>query len=241
MTCASRIAWEVLPDADAVSARAAALIGATLAENPRALLCLPTGETPTPTYARLARDAAPGLFAEARLLQLDEWGGLADDDPATCFRYLEAQVMRPLALRPEQLVRFVASARDPHAECARIQRFLDEEGPIDLCLLGLGANGHLGLIEPASALPPRAHVAKLSASTRQHSMLAGRDSRALYGLTLGPADLLQSRHIVLLVTGARKRAVLQKLKDATLTLRFPASLLHLHPRVTLLCDSLAYS
>ncbi|MFO0577974.1 MAG: 6-phosphogluconolactonase [Polyangia bacterium] len=249
MSKATSITWEVVPDEDALAERAATRIRELLAQAapPGPLLCLPTGETPKKTYARLvgdARTAAPGTgLHAARLLQLDEWGGLPPGDEATCREFLLRHLVRPAGLPAERLVDFHSQPADPAAECARIAAWLERSGPIDLCLLGLGLNGHLGLNEPGPALQPRAHVAALADSTRGHTMLRGRDPSALYGLTLGLAEILESRQILLLVSGAAKRPALRALREGVITTQLPASLLHLHAhrRVTVLCDAAAWS
>jgi galactosamine-6-phosphate isomerase len=248
VSSSASITWEVVADEDALAERAVARIRDVLARPPAPgpLLCLPTGETPKKAYARLAeeaRAAAPGtgLYA-ARLLQLDEWGGLPAGDEATCREFLLHHLLRPAKIPAERLVGFRSQPPDPAAECARITDWLEHNGPIDLCLLGLGINGHLGLNEPGPALRPRAHVAELADSTRRHGMLGGRDPSRLYGLTLGIADLLEARQILLLVSGASKRPALRALRDGVITTQLPASLLHLHAprRVTVLCDAAAW-
>ena len=107
-------------------------------------------------------------------------------------------------------------------------------------ILVTGANGHLGFNEPADCLEPHAHIAQLAASSLTHAMLQRSQGRPTFGLTLGMADLLQSREVLLLVSGPTKRGPLARLLSGRITTDFPASLLHLHPQVTLLCDAAAY-
>ena len=225
-----------LPDHEAMSREAAGWLVRRLRAKPHALLCLATGGTPQRTYELLA--GHPAVLRRARLLKLDEWGGLARTDPATCEAYLQRRLIRPLGRR-QDLHGFRCRPQDPEAECRRVNAWLETNGPIDLCVLGLGVNGHLGFNEPASALQPFAHVAKLSAASLKHGMLAAARERPTYGLTLGMANLLASREILLAVSGPHKRAALQRLLGGTITPRFPATFLWLHPRVTLLCDATA--
>jgi galactosamine-6-phosphate isomerase len=124
-------------------------------------------------------------------------------------------------------------------ECARVAKWLDENGPIDLCVLGLGANGHIGFNEPAAFLQPHAHVAQLTDASLAHSMVKRCNTRPTCGLTLGMVDLLRSRHILMLVTGASKRRPLERLISGRITTEFPASLLQLHSDVQLICDTAA--
>jgi galactosamine-6-phosphate isomerase len=231
----------VFRDHEAASQRAAEFVIARLREKPTSLLCLAAGSTPTRTYELLAREGAkePTLFKDCRIIQLDEWGGLPRGNPATCDVQLRTTFVSPLNLN-DRYIAFESNPLDPEAECARIANWLDQNGPIDISVLGLGINGHLGFTEPAEYLQPFAHVAKLSQASLTHSMLNKSSVRPAYGLTLGMADLIQSRHILLLVTGPKKRDPLQRLLSGRISTEFPASMLQLHPNVMLVCDHAAY-
>ena len=116
------------------------------------------------------RFLAPDLFARLRVLKLDEWGGLEDDDPASCESYLRRTFIDVVG-NGDRYVGFSGKPADPEAECRRIGEWLQKNGPIDTCVLGLGLNGHLGFNEPAPELMPHAHIARLSESSLGHSML----------------------------------------------------------------------
>lgn len=230
------------PDHESVSHAASDVLFDRIHARRDLLLCLATGATPKGTYERLAQlirahPYAPDQFRNARVLKLDEWGGIPMSSPATCETFLQETLIRPLAW--PNYIAFESEPADPSAECARVAKWLREHGPIDVCVLGLGLNGHLGFNEPAPFLQPHAHVAELSKKSLQHSMIAGLPKLPGYGLTLGMADLLQSREILLLVTGASKREALQRLLVEKISPDFPASFLHLHPRVRVLCDAAA--
>jgi galactosamine-6-phosphate isomerase len=233
---------QIFADHEAVSQRAVQWLVERLTERPDALLCLATGSTPMRTYELLAVRVKndPRLVERVRILNLDDWGGLPANHPASCERHLRDALIAPLRLN-DRFASFDNQASDPDAECARIARWLDKNGPIDACLLGLGLNGHLGFNEPADALQPHAHVAQLSEASLSHAMVQMAGLRPTHGLTLGMADLLHSRHVMLLVTGERKREPLARLLSGEITTRFPASLLALHPIVQVLCDDAACS
>lgn len=194
------------------------------------------------TYQLLAEQGArePSLFAKCRVIKLDEWGGLPPGDPATCEEQLRAALISPLRL-DDRYIGFESQPHDPNAECARIATWLEQHGPIDMCVLGLGVNGHIGFNEPAAFLEPHAHVAQLSQASLEHAMLRQTKHRPAYGLTLGIADLLQSRQVLLLATGSAKREPLDRLLAGPITTDFPASLLQLHPNAVILCDAAADS
>ncbi|MBA3482937.1 MAG: 6-phosphogluconolactonase, partial [Pirellulales bacterium] len=163
---------QIHSDHEAVSQRAEAWLAERLHARPDALLCLATGATPMRTYQGLAaRGAAdPSLFDRVRLLKLDEWGGMPMNSPATCEQHLRTTLVTPLNLA-DRYVAFDSQAADPHAECARVAQWLEQNGPIDVSVLGLGVNGHVGFNEPAEQLEAHAHVARLSAASLSHAML----------------------------------------------------------------------
>jgi galactosamine-6-phosphate isomerase len=231
----------VLPSHEAMSQRAAAWLIEAIRQRPDALLCAASGSTPNLAYELFAEQcfSAPSLCTRLRLIKLDEWGGLPMDDPATCETHLQRVLVKPLSLG-DRYASFVSDA-EPEPECQRIGAWLNKQGPIDICVLGLGLNGHLGFNEPHSFLRPHAHVAKLSDTSLTHTMLQQSGRRPTHGLTLGMADLLQSREVLLLVSGETKRAALARLLQGEISPQFPASFLHLHPAVTLLCDEAAMS
>lgn len=230
--------FRVCESYETMSAEAAGVIAGCLREQPNLLLGVATGATPTQAYALLTARAReePGLAREARLIAIDEWGGLPPGDESTCDAYVRTHVLEPLEVCDARYTRFSAETDDPERECRRVREWLVEHGPIDLCLLGLGTNGHLALVEPAPELQRGAHVATLSDASLGHTMLAGAASPPAFGLTLGIDELLASRRVLLLVSGAHKRPQLARLLNGPISTSFPASLLWLHGHTTVICD-----
>lgn len=227
----------VFADHDRASQFAADWLVKRLRDKPNSIVCLAMGATPMRAYALLAERAArePSLVDRCRLVKLDEWGGLPMNDPATCEQHLRNTLVAPLGM-VDRYIGFESQPANVEAECARVAKWLDENGPIDLCVLGLGLNGHVGFNEPAAFLQPHAHIAQLSDESLAHAMLNECDTRPKFGLTLGMADLLQARHILMIVTGAAKHGPLEQLISGRITTEFPASLLQLHGDVQLVCD-----
>ena len=226
--------FTVLPDREALDRAAAALIWEAARAKPDPLICLASGDTPTGTYALLAQE--PEHLASARFIQLDEWAGLGAEDSASCAAYLKRTLLGPLAVPPERRIDFRGDAEDAAAECRRVAAALEAAGPIDLCILGLGLNGHLALNEPAESFDPFCHVATLAEQSRTHPMLAETAAPVRQGLTLGLGDILRARRILLMVSGAAKRAPLAQLAARRVTPTFPASFLWLHGDAVCLCD-----
>jgi putative deaminase/isomerase len=233
--------FQVSDSYEGMSQAAAAWILSEARAKPQALISLPTGASPARMYEALAEATRGGRgdLSKARFLKLDEWGGLEMDDPATCEVHLQEKLLRPLRVGPKNYIGFLTNPPDPRAECSRIAEWLATNGPIDICILGIGLNGHLGLNEPAEALQAGPHVAELSESTKRHPMLAAARGEARYGLTLGMADLLRSRKVLLLASGAAKAEPLDRAFRGGISTRFPASFLQLHHDVTVICDRAA--
>src|SRR5262249_31165894 len=146
---------------EAMSQEAAQRILAALRAKPDLLLCAAGGSTPLRTYQLLAEHHAgePDLFRSLRLLKLDEWCGLEMSDAGTCEAQLRQHLVHPLALSASRYFGFESNPTNANSECQRVHSRLKAEGPIDLCVLGLGMNGHIGMNEPAPGLQPFAHVA----------------------------------------------------------------------------------
>jgi galactosamine-6-phosphate isomerase len=223
---------------EAMSREAATIISAELRQKPDLLLCCSAGGTPTLTYQLLAAECVrtPQRFSTLRVLQIDEWAGLPRNYAGTCWADLRRKVVEPLRISPGRFTGFRTDVADREAECYRVARWLARNGPIDICILGLGGNGHVAMNEPAEVMTPGVHVAKLARSSRAHSLLKDLPRKPTQGLTLGIGDILRSKKILLLVSGSSKRQAVKRLRQPRVTGRFPASFLWLHPAATVLCD-----
>ena len=229
----------VQQDRAEMSLRAAKWLQHKVRERPDLLLCAATGNSPTRTYELFARSwqGHPRDVARLRVMKLDEWGGLTPDDPGTCEAYLRKYLLEPLGVTADRYTGFRPDAPDPAAECERVAAALDEKGPIDVCVLGLGVNGHLGFNEPGPSLQPHPHVATLSEASLDHPMVRHARESVKFGMTLGMGDILHARSVLLLVDGPHKRQALRRLMTGPVATDFPASMLWLHGDVTCVCDA----
>lgn len=221
---------ERFSDYQQMSRAAAARVIAAVAAKGDSLLCAAAGNSPAGVYQELGREAQqqPSLFENLRVVKLDEWLDLPPGDAASCESFLRSALIEPLAISRERYIAFDAQTLDPSRECSRVQGELERHGPIDLCILGLGKNGHVGLIEPASSLQPHCHVAHLAPETTRHQMLSATKSTPTRGLTLGIGDLLNARKVLLLITGSGKERATASFLEGTVTAQIPASFLWLH-------------
>jgi galactosamine-6-phosphate isomerase len=195
------------------------------------VLCAATGGSPTTTYRELVKRKNEFEHALLTLVKLDEWGGIEPAHVSTCETYLQEHLIKPLQFNQEHYVAFRSDAPDPEKECRRVQESLHKLGKINLCILGLGMNGHIAFNEPAEYLQPNCHVARLSPSSQQHPMALQRSLPGTYGFTLGMADILQSETIVFIVSGPKKKEIFREFMSRKITSSLPASFLWLHPHV----------
>lgn len=200
-------------------------------QKPDLLLCAATGNTPTLSYQRLIEKASAISLDQLRLFKLDEWGGVPMEHSGTCETYLQQHLIAPLKISNERYFSFQSNPADPEQECVKVRKMLEQQGPIDLCILGLGLNGHLAFNEPGEFLQPYCHVAQLTEASLGHSMAQDMEGVKLYGLTLGMSNILAAKEIMLLITGPAKVEVTKRLLEGKISTWLPGSFLWLHPRV----------
>lgn len=229
---------EVLKNEVKVSRRAAAAVCAALTRKPGCVLALPSGNTPLGMYRELARRAGDCSLAEATVFAIDELHGVPRAHPATNASYFAKYLPAVRALHVLD-----GEAADADAECARFSRLIDGAGGLDLAVLGIGVNGHIAFNEPGSPFDSRARLVELARSTREpYAPRFGSFAAApRHGLTLGIADLLAARAVLLLALGeAKAEAVARALEDPPGE-DVPASALQGHPDLTVLLDRAAAS
>jgi glucosamine-6-phosphate deaminase len=236
---ARRFRLEVLPTGEWAAAVASRLAD-RLRERPGLRVCLPTGDTPTPVYAELLAAERRGdvSFAAATVVLLDEWAGLPPGDPARCDVRLRRELIDPLTAPPA----FVPIDVDgPDDDAAALAHDAAARG-LDLAVLGLGMNGHVGFNEPGSRPDDPSRLVRLAVSSREAATARyGASSVPTAGITVGLARLLEAGECWLLVTGERKAQVLRRALDEPEGPDCPASHLRRHPRLTVFADEAAAS
>ncbi len=218
----------MLKSHDDASLYSAKLIIDAISKKNDLVLCVATGNTPTIMYS-LLKDYSlqhPRFFSKVKIVKLDEWYGLPMDHPATCEHYIQNNILIPLDISSDNYLSFKSDCIDPILECKRIENELLKWNGIDFCILGLGVNGHLGFNEPhVDSLSMNAHLAVLTNTSQQHSMLKETNAVCTHGLTLGMDNLLSARESLLLVTGENKKDALWNAINSSSSSRYPASVL----------------
>ncbi|PJT46624.1 glucosamine-6-phosphate deaminase [Streptomyces albidoflavus] len=236
----------IVEDAAAGGALVAEAVARLLARRPDALIGVATGSTPIPVYEALAAMARRGEadLSRARIAQLDEYAGLPPGHPESYRSVLARQVLEPLGIPSDSFLGPDGSADDPAAACAAYERALAAAGGVDLQLLGIGTDGHIGFNEPCSSLSSRTRLKTLTERTRaDNARFFGGDPGRVprHVLTQGVGTILDARHLVLLATGEAKAEAVAATVEGPLSARCPSSALQLHPHATVVADEAAAS
>jgi len=206
--------------------------------NPALVLGLPTGRTPLALYREL-RERSAIDWSGVRTFNLDEFAGLAGDHPGSYRAFMQAELFDHVSIRPENIGMLDGRAPDLRAECRRYEAAIAACGGIDLQILGIGANGHIGFNEPADGLCAHTHIAELEQQTREaNAQRFGGDWTAVpeRALSMGMATILGARNIVMIATGAEKAEAVRAMVEGLITTQVPASFLQVHRRVDVMLD-----
>jgi glucosamine-6-phosphate deaminase len=207
-------------------------------------MALATGNTPVPMFRELAAVARtdPLLFQQARFVTLDEYADIGSEDRRRLLSWLNREFTSPAGIDQQRIIAFEPRA-DHLIECARIENAIAEHGGLDLAVLGLGPNGHIGFNEPGSAFASRTRKVALAAeSIRSNASYWGSEADVpRNGLTLGIGTLREARSILLLASGASKAAIVARLMRGPVGEALPASVLRLCTNAILLADHAALS
>jgi glucosamine-6-phosphate deaminase len=231
----------IRPTAASAAALTANLIARALHGQPKLVLGLATGRTMERVYAELARRHREQAldFSLCRTFNLDEYVGLAPEHPDSYRQYMNRLLFRQVNIDLRNTHVLNGIAPDLAAECAQYERQIVECGGIDLQLLGIGSDGHIGFNEPLSSLQSRTREKALTPATRaQNAVLFGGDMGRVpaRALTMGVGTIQESRRCLLLVTGREKAAILARAVEGPITAMVTASALQLHPRCTVIVD-----
>ncbi|GAA2391352.1 glucosamine-6-phosphate deaminase [Streptomyces glaucosporus] len=236
----------IVPDAGAAGDLVAEAMARLLRRKPDALLGVATGSTPLPVYRALAAKAAAGEVdvSRARICQLDEYVGLPAGHPESYRSVVLREVVEPLGLDETCFMGPDGSAEDIPAACERYERELAEAGGVDLQLLGIGTDGHIGFNEPCSSLASRTRIKTLTRQTRaDNARFFGGDIDQVprHVITQGIGTIMEARHLVLLATGEGKAEAVAQTVEGPLSAMVPASALQMHPNATVVVDEAAAS
>jgi len=246
MTDSVTARFHVYPNERAAARALARHVSDAIQVKPDLVLGLPTGRTPVGFYHELSGMVDHGRcsFRSVRTFNLDEFLGIPPTHPGSYRRFMEAHLFNRVDLPASQINFLNGDARDPEAECERYEQAIAQAGGLDVQILGIGTNGHIGFNEPGPRLEARTHLVTLKLESR-------RSNAALFGgqldrvpteaLSMGMATILQAESLILLAHGESKAGCIAAVVHGPLTTELPASFLQLHHDVDLILDTGAAS
>lgn len=214
-----------------------------LAEKPDASFLVATGNTPMGIYQELARRHQAGSLdtSRARVFQLDEYLGVTDDDPRSLYGWTRRSFVDPLGISSDRVTRLAANDGDPHLASQAYDAAVAAAGGIDLAIMGLGPNGHLGFNEPPSEANAPTRIIDLTEESVVSNAVywGGRNQVPRQAMTAGMNVILGARHVLLVVSGTHKQEILARTIDGPVTPEVPSSWLQNAANVTILADRAA--
>jgi len=240
MVMLRNITVQVADDYAAMSQRAAAIFAAEVKAAPAGVFGFATGSTPEGMYVELAKLRARGAdFSQITTFNLDEYYPIRPEDAQSYAYYMKQRVFDPLGMVKTNLPD--GTAADPAAECLAYEQKLADAGDMAMQILGIGTNGHIGFNEPDEVFSCHAAHVPLAQSTIDANARLFDDAALVprHALTVGIHSIMMAKKILLLVSGAGKADILAAALGGPITPRVPASILQLHPCVTVVADTAA--
>lgn len=235
----------IKPDAAAVAEYGANVFIRQISNKPDAVLGLATGSTPVALYQQLiaAYQAGKISFAQVKSFNLDEYLGLAGTHPQSYRYFMQQQLFDHIDIAAVNTAVPEGDAADPLLACQQYEQRISQAGGIDLQLLGLGRNGHIGFNEPSSGLRSRTRIKTLTAATIADNarFFKADEYQPHLSITMGIGTILEARKIVLLATGESKADAVKAMVEGPLTAACPASALQLHQHALIVIDEAAAS
>lgn len=230
----------VQPDSQQASWLAARLVRKLIMEKPGPVLGLATGNTPLQLYKYLIKmHREEGLdFSRVITFNLDEYVGLSPDHPASFHHFMRVNLFSQINIKPENVHIPDGLASDIPASCEKYEQQIKAAGGIDLQILGLGTNGHIGFNEPSSSLSSRTRIKTLTDQTRKNNAVffGGEENVPYHAITMGIGTILEARICLLMAFGRKKARAIALAVEGPVTAMVPASALQLHPRAIILLD-----
>ena len=233
----------VCSDYAEMSRRAADIVAAEIILKPNCVLGLATGSTPEGMYAELVKDNQTGKlsFAAVRTVNLDEYYPLAPDNDQSYRYFMNYHLFDKVDIDKANTNVPNGLAADTVAEGKRYEALIDSMGGIDLQVLGIGRNGHIGFNEPGAELDPYTHCTDLTPSTIEANSrnFASIDDVPKQAMTMGIGSIFKARRVIVMASGKEKAEAVARMLEGKLDTNCPATMLNLHPDVILIADKAA--
>ena len=234
----STMKWIEVNSYDEMSAVAANIFTEQLKAKPASILGLATGGSPVGMYKELVKRQQAGdiTFKDVKTFNLDEYVGLDQSSPASYWTFMHENLFNHVDMKEENIQLPNGKVDDLAAECVAYDDRIAEAGGIDLQLLGIGVNGHIGFNEPGTSFTSLTNIVELTESTRTENAIYFDDPADVptQAITMGIQSIMNTKAIVLIAFGEKKLEAIEKLKSGVVTEDFPASQLLNHPNVTII-------
>lgn len=233
---------QVFEDYDSESAATAAIIGAAIAVKPNSLICIASGHTPVGVFRQLVKDVKARVidFSKCTFVSLDEWIGIDPLDSGSCLAMLKKDFFDHLALRKDQVRYFNVTAPSLDEECDKMNNLIKNHGGLDVMLVGIGTNGHIGMNEPGTSFNTYAHIGKLAEETILTGQKYFQKPTSLNdGITLGLQHFKEAKVPILMASGETKSSIIRKVIASAPTAQIPATIIHETPQALVILDKAA--
>jgi galactosamine-6-phosphate isomerase len=232
-------------DYEELSGYTADMVIKALKEKPGLVLCMASGSTPALTCDRLVKKLKDEQtdYSKITFLGLDEWLGLPPTNTGSCHYFFHEKIFEPLKLNPSQYFLFNALADDLKNECAKMDKLIADKGGVDIMIVGIGMNGHIGFNEPGTSFTSLSHVAELEEITKSvgQKKYFNEPVELDKGITIGLGHLMNTKKVFLMANGIKKAEVIKKTVEGAVTESFPASIMQKHENGFVLIDGEAAS
>jgi galactosamine-6-phosphate isomerase len=228
---------------DEMSKKAFDEISQIMANRKNPLICTASGDSPAGLYKEIIKNYSDqDKTATWNFVGLDEWVGMNENDNGSCHYHLNQQLFHPLNVSKERLCFFDGRAIELEEECTKVEDFIHKKGGIDVAIVGVGLNGHVGMNEPGTPPKLKSHVADIDPLTQQVGQKYFKEEKSLTkGLTLGIASLMNARNVVLMASGKGKSEIIKQLLEVEISEQLPISFLKNHPSFYVFLDKEAAS
>jgi len=227
-------------DYGSMSAKAAEIVAGEIKAKENMVLGLPTGSTPLGMYSKLIEMNKAGKvdFSKITTFNLDEYYPIKRDNSQSYYKFMHDNFFDSININQKSINIPNGEAPDANAECMEYEKKIEKAGGIDLMVIGLGPNGHIGFNEPDSFLLPNTHVTGLTEATKEANkrFFASINDVPSKALTMGMGSILKAKKILLIISGESKREAVKQLLKGEITTKLPVSFVHLHRDAAVLCD-----
>ncbi len=221
---------KIFPDYETLSRATADLIANYISQKPKALVCIASGHTPVGVFQHLIKDVRSGKLdiSQCTFLSLDEWVGIDPNDSGSCLSMLKRDFFDPLHIPASQTEFFNVQASDLEKECDRINTLISNNDGLDIMLVGVGTNGHIGMNEPGTSFHSYAHIGELAEETKTVGQkYFSKQTKLSNGMTLGLKHLQEAKLPIVMANGEKKAAIMGKAFSEKPTEKIPVTIVQM--------------